>query len=513
MVLTSRYHLVAMMGLVLSLASCADTEFIMRPPAPEKLPSTEAPLPQIPESIINVPVQLDLSDFLQATNNPNVITKQFDHWGSFIKHPKGGEFKYYAERDDFTIEPSGSRQAGGAAPSAPSQTRSLGDWWKGVELSGSSLLVSAPLRYKIGVRPHEYCGEGNEWPRRATLDGDIALAMTPSYGVSASLRGVSVNPLTPCRSSIADLDVQGAFNATLSDQVRGGLTGAVSHLNALTVKSRAEEVWSALRSPIPLEEDAWLLLNTDNVGHRGFSKESHLLTDTLEITAHPVIVRGAEPFATPAVLPQFETEPSSADFQGVADVGGDYSERRPASKKFQVLADVQIDYGTFSKRVADRLRGKRIVHTRYFIRVAGAAVSGLGGNQVLLRVDFAGDAHGHLYLIGKPEINTMTQTVYLSGLRYDLKTAHLLQAGAPDWLYHAPLREVITPEIMFGVKPMVDQLRDLLQTGLNRPLNSTVSLKGTVTSMSGIAVFADVDALHVRAVSDGTLSVTVNNRP
>lgn len=103
--------------------------------------------------------------------------------------------------------------------------------------------------------------------------------------------------------------------------------------------------------------------------------------------------------------------------------------------------------------------------------------------------------------------------MYLSGLRYDLKTAHLFQAGAPDWLYQAPLREVITPEIVLGVKPMVDQLRDLLQTGLTQTLNPTVSMQGTVTSTSGIAVFADVDALHVRAVSDGMLTVMVGRKP
>lgn len=304
------------------------------------------------------------------------------------------------------------------------------------------------------------------------------------------------------------------FFAVASSVARdaSGLHRAVSPLNALTVKSRAEEVWSALRNPIPLEEDVWLLLNPDKVGHRGFSKEGHFLTDRLEITAHPVIVRGTEPFTTPAALPQLETEPSSADFRGVADVQGGDSESQPGSKKFHVVADVQIDYGTFSKAVADRLRGKRVVHKGYGIQTS-AKISGLGANQVLLRVDFTGDARGHLYLLGKPEINTMTQTVYLSGLRYDLKSAHLLQTGAPEWFYHAPLREVLTPEIMLGVRATIDQLRHLLQTGLNRRLTPTVSMRGTVTSVAGVAVFAERDALHVRALSEGALTVTAGNTP
>jgi hypothetical protein len=116
-------------------------------------------------------------------------------------------------------------------------------------------------------------------------------------------------------------------------------------------------------------------------------------------------------------------------------------------------------------------------------------------------------------LIGKPEINAMTQTVFLSGLRYDLKTAHLLQTAVPDWFYHAPLREAITPEIVLGMTQMTDRIRELLQTGMNRTLSPTISIQGTVTSMQGVAVFADADGLHVRAMSDGTLNVTAGSKP
>lgn len=145
MVLTSRYHVAATMGVLLSLTSCADMDFVMRPPAPEKLSSAEAPTFKITDSVIDVPVQLDLSGFLHAANDPKVTPKKFDHWDSFIKHPKGGDYKYYAERDDFAVEPSDSRQAGHAEPGVSIQDKSLRDWWKGIELSGSSLFVSAPF--------------------------------------------------------------------------------------------------------------------------------------------------------------------------------------------------------------------------------------------------------------------------------------------------------------------------------------------------------------------------------
>lgn len=517
MLLTSRYHIVAVMWLVLSLTSCSDTDYVMRPPAPEKLPPTESPTLTMTDSVIRVPVQLNLSDFLQAANDPTVIAKTFDHWGSFTKHPKGGEYRYYAERDDFAIASSSSYQVGDGEQGVSSQGLSLRNWWKGVELSGASLSVSAPLRYKIGLRPHAagdaatQCGDGSEWPRRAALTGDIALEMTPSYGVSASLRSVTVDPIDFCKLRSGETDMHQAVNAKLSDQVKVGLAKAVSRLNALTVKPHADDAWSALRNPIQLDQEVWLLLNIEKVKQAGFSKGDHVANDTLEITARPVVVRGAEPPATPAALPQLETEPSSPDFQGVADVQETYSEKQPHSERFHVLADAQIDYDTLSKTLSNRLKGKRVANKGNYIRITGAKISGFGENQVLLRVDFTGDALGHVYLIGKPEINGLTQTVYLGGLRYDPATTKLLQTSAPDWLYHAPLRESIAPEIVLGMTPMIDQLRDVLRAGLNRTLTPTVSIQGTVASMRGVAVVADADAIRVQTISDGTLTVTVNN--
>ncbi|MDH4084831.1 MAG: DUF4403 family protein [Nitrospira sp.] len=520
MLSNSRHRVVIALSFLLSLTSCSDTDFVVRPPAPEKLSTIESPVVGTTDSVIGVPVQLDLSPFLQAVNDQKMIPKKFDHWGSFIKHPKGVEYKYYAERDDFSIERSGSQQMGGAEPGESNGALSLRDWWKGIDLSGASLSVSAPLRYKIGLHPHSQigdapaqCGDGSEWPKQATLKGSIAMAMMPNYGVSASLRDVTVNPVDLCKLRVADMDVYPVVSGKLEDHVKGGLSKAVAQLNALTVRSHAEDVWSVLRNPIPLELDVWLLLNIDKVKHGGFSGDGHVVHDTLQITANPVIVYGAEPSATPITLPQIETEPASPEFRGVADVQGGYSGKQSASNRFHVLSDTQVDYSTLSKSLSNRLRGKRVANKGNFIQMTGATISSLGADQVLLRVDFTGDARGHVYLIGKPEINAMTQTVFLSGLRYDAKTTHLLQTAVPDWFYHAPLREAITPELVFGVTPMTDRVRDLLKTGLNRTLSPTVSIQGTVTSMQGVAVFANVDTLRVRTMSDGTLNVTVDNKP
>jgi hypothetical protein len=499
-------------SLLLSLTSCtALNQPVVRPPAPLLLPAIPNPLSPAPESSISVPVHFDLSPFLTAASDDSVIPKKFDHWGSFIKHPKGAEYKYYAERDDFTMAPAGARQTNGTHSGTL-----LRDWWKGVELSSSHLFVGTDLRYKIGAHSL-HCGDGGEWPRRATLHGSIATELTPTYGLSASVASVAVNTNDPCQIRVADLDVTQEVKQRLADIVRAGLNRAVTRINALTVKSHVEDVWNTLRNPLQLEPDAWLQFNIDKVRHSGFSGVGPVVDDTIQVTAKPIVVFGQEPSAGAAALPPLDTPPTSTGFHSAADAQlygtlPSTLANRLTPTGFHVVTDIPLDYASLSKALASRLTGKRVARKGNFILITNASIFGNGGNQVVMRIDFGGDATGHVYLVGKPEMSSLTQTVFLSGLRYDLQTEALLQKTVA-WLDLSTFRDLIASESILGVTAATDRLRGLLATTLNRALSPSVSMHGTVESVQGIGVFADVKALHVRTMSDGTLDVIVAGKP
>jgi hypothetical protein len=323
------------------------------------------------------------------------------------------------------------------------------------------------------------------------LNGNIAIGVTPNYGLSASVTGVTVNTLDSCKLNIVDGDISQEINSRLTDVVRGGLNNAVARINAITLKSHVEDVWNTLLKPIQLEPDTWLLLNIEKMKHSGFSGVGPVVDDTLQVTANPVIVFGAEPPAASAALPQLETQPASTDFH--------------------VVADTRIEYDTLSKTLAKRLTGERFYRGGDHVRIINASVYGNGDNQLVIRIDFTGDALGHVYFVGKPEINALTQTVHISGIRYDAATEKLLLKNA-DWLYRSEFREFIASRAFLAVTPALDRLSNLLTTGLNRSVNPAISMHGTVASVQGIGVFADVNALYVRALSDGALSLKVADK-
>ncbi|HBH79437.1 MAG TPA: hypothetical protein DDY39_06385, partial [Nitrospira sp.] len=102
--------------------------------------------------------------------------------------------------------------------------------------------------------------------------------------------------------------------------------------------------------------------------------------------------------------------------------------------------------------------------------------------------------------------------VSIGGLRYDIETETILQKTA-TWLDFSTFRDLIASESILGVTAATDRVRGLLATTLNRTLSPSVSMHGTVESVQGIGVFADVTALHIRTMSDGTLSLTVTDKP
>ncbi len=485
--------------LLLSVTGCLARVYDVRPPSPKELQAVPNPLPPIPESTINVPVQLDLSTFLNTVNNENVIPKKFDHWGSYIKNPKSGDYKYYVERDDFVIDPSRSYQ-----PNITQQDTVLRDWWKGIEPSGSRLSISTPLRYKIGTSSHGQCDEGSDWPRRGALNGHLAIGLSPQYGMTASVNSVTASILDLCKLGVADTEVTQEVKNQVTDRVKIGLNQATSRITAMTVKPQVEDVWNALRKPIPLEPDSWILLNVDKVKHSGFSASGQTVDDVIYVTAKPVIVVGAEPPATTAALPLFESQTASTEDYGTVSRA---IANRLMSTGFRVVADAQLDYAELSKSLTSRLKGKRVEQDGNLVNIVAAWIYGNGGNQVVLRIDIAGDANGHLYMVGKPELNHLTQTVYIESLEYDRETEALLRTTA-KWLLRTSLRELVAGEAVLGVSPATDRVRTLLTKALDRTVSPTVSMHGAIDSVQGISVFADPKVLLIRTMSEGSLTVT-----
>lgn len=473
--------------IALFLCGCSLATYPIRPSAPERLAEVSPPAVSITESVINFPVRVDLSGLLDTLNDERTIPQKFDQWGTSLKTLKGVDYKYYAERETFSMNSAVSGYSSGAPGAAP-----LRDWWKGIE-SSPNISLHAPIHYKIAAMPRAgasgdpaQCGDGSDSLRRGSLNGGIALDLTPNYGISGSVTEAAVYALDPCKVGIAEIDVAKEVYASLSDILRGGLQHSLARITGVTFLPQIDDVWSTLRKPLPLKPDAWLLFNVTKIGHSGFSPEGRSVNNTIRLTAKPVVAWGDEPPAAASSLPPLDPSPSPDGFR--------------------VATQVQLDYAALSEMLAERLRGERVAHSDNAIVVTDASIYGNGGNRVVIRVDFRGDARGHVYLIGTPQLNMLTQTLYFDSLRYDFETGQMLEKSA-EWLARSTFREVISTEAVVGVSSVVKQVQDLLAPAMNYRLNQALLLQGKLASVQAIGVFADTKGLHVQVMAEGKLNV------
>ncbi|CUQ68170.1 protein of unknown function [Candidatus Nitrospira inopinata] len=477
-------------AVALFFAGCSLGPSRIQPPAPEPFPPAQRPALSATEtdSAISFSIRADLSMLNDVLNDEQVIPKRFDRGGTDGKSAQGAMYRYHAEREDFAINAPAAglyaRRDAGAA---------LRDWWKGVELS-ANVFVSAPLRYKIEMHPKTasvgvptQCGGGDGGSKQGMLTGSVAIDMTPDFRLVASVADVSVHGVDPCASDRAEEHVVAEeVQKALADSVRGGLQQAVERLNTVTFNDRIEQVWKLLRKPVRLNPDAWLLFNVERVAHGGLASEGRHLHDTIQMIGKPVIVFGDEPTLPSASLPPLDP--------------------RPTARGFRVVTDVGMDYQKLSDALTDRLRGERVSNEDRSIIITEVSVRSNGGNQVVMRIDFRGDAEGHAYLVGKPRLNPLTQTLYFENLRYDAATAQQLGKSA-KWLFHSSLRGFLATEAVVGVTQATKKMQNLIVPVLNQRLSPDLVMRGKLSSFQGIGVFADEAALQVRVVAEGTLDL------
>lgn len=481
---------------VLFFFGCSLGPSRIQPSAPEPFPPAQRPALSTTEtdSVVSFSIRADLSMLNDALNDERMIPKRFGQRESYAKSAQGVEYKYHAEREDFAIN----------APAAGLYARrdagtALRDWWKGVELS-ANVFVSAPLRYKIDMHPKTAstgaplpCGDSGGGTKQGMLTGSVAIDMTPDFRLAASVADVFVHGVDPCAVDRAEETVVAEeVRKALADSVRGGLQQAVERLNAVTFNDRIEQVWKLLLKPVRLNPDAWLLFNVERVAHGGLASEGHHLHDTIQMVARPVIVFGDEPTLPAVSLPRLDP--------------------RPTPRGFRVVTDVGMDYQKLSDALTDRLRGERVSNEDRSITITEVSVRSNGGNQVVMRIDFKGDAEGHAYFVGKPRLNPLTQTLYFENLRYDAATAQQLGKSA-KWLFHSSFRGFIATEAVVGVTQATKKMQNLIVPVLNQRLSPDLVMRGKLSSFQGIGVFADEAALQVRVVAEGTLDLLTSGGP
>jgi hypothetical protein len=90
-----------------------------------------------------------------------------------------------------------------------------------------------------------------------------------------------------------------------------------------------------------------------------------------------------------------------------------------------------------------------------------------GGKSLILKTDVGGVVNGTLYFRGKPHYDTLTNTLTVQNLNFDVQTRETLMKTA-DWLLHDSLRDTLQAVTVVPLGSEIAQLPDKIHTAFEK---------------------------------------------
>ena len=441
-----------------------------------------SPMPEVPASVITVPVTIDLAGFVDAANAAlpvEDIAKA--RWSNDPRHRY--RWRYAVRRSPVSVSMTGSILTATAV--LDYQLRVCGPW----------IGNACPITVSCGWHDTRF-----DPPSR---EGRIAihsvLRLTPEYHVSSS---TSAGPFTydaanRCQLTFLDIDATplvSRFIARQMDEVSAQLDAEARR--RLDFRSHAERAWLALQQPIDLGGGAFLHFRPVGLSAAPIRGAGVVAQTSLGISAHPEVVLGFErAMPAPAPLPPLAI--------GTPGEG------------FHISLPVRLGFDTLSALLTREVSGTKLRRGRLFglfpLTATVHRVRLLArGDSVAAEVTLSGAMTGDVVLTARPRYDAESGRVVLEGLDYDLARTGLV-TRATAWILRSGLRDVLAEHAAWNVGPDILSMRQRLDDALDRELAPGVTLSGDIHALTtvGRGVYPDSASLTILLQADGVLHATV----
>lgn len=376
-----------------------------------------------------------------------------------------------------------------------------------VKVVGQTVTISADVAYAgrawykppIGPEIEVACGTGTSPPRRATLTLESTAELTPEWGLRTRskvvrLAAYSDSARDRCRLTFLRIDVTERVLASTREALDATLVRFDDAVARWPVRRRFEKIWRDLQKPLTLADSVYMTIRPTAAELGAVGERQGIAYANLRLLAAPRITSGPRPEVTHTALPPLRR---------ARDVG----------RGAWVLIDASIRYPVATAMLKKALVGRHIESGRHRVRIRDVKLFGIGGGQVALGVWISGDVRGRVFFTGTPWFDPSERTITVPDLAYDVGTARILVAGY-EWLRDVRVRDFLREKARIQDSTVVGPLARLAEHGINRDLPARgTRLSGRIAQAGVVGVRATRADLHVRAVADADLTLSINRAP
>ncbi len=253
------------------------------------------------------------------------------------------------------------------------------------------------------------------------------------------LLGININ-ITNLAESILDkrrADIEAAIDKAVHKELR--------------LDRNVRKVWHDLQKPLRITrkpEEIWLIPRPFSVAAAPVYGNAKRLTVPLQIAFRVDTHVGPEPTGRPEeALPRLLRR-----------------NKLPEISRLQVLAFVP--FTDLNRALASQLSTEKIELAGGHLTIKKASVYG-NGKSLILKVDVRGTVNGTLFLRGQPDYDTLTNTLIVKNVDFDVATKDKLLATA-NWLLHDNLRDTLQAALVIPLNKPISKVPEKIETAFAR---------------------------------------------
>lgn len=373
-----------------------------------------------------------------------------------------------------------------------------------LNMVGAGLHATTTVKYAIeacrGRFPCVSCGFG-EARREAKITLHTKLDWDPAWRLRSTTRPLPVHYEKPREVTWFDIDVTRRFVAPV---VNHQLAIAARTIDRNTpglasIKPQAEQIWTALQTPMEIAPRTWLTIEPSEVALTPISGSGLNVNSSLSLRALTRVVVGNKPQIARKPLPALKVATGT-------------------STGLRVPFNLELPYDDASRLATKELAGKSYKVNGKPLAIESLKLLPATNGKVLIEaaIDYRGGAlrnyRGTIWLEGTPRFDPATSSVIVPDLEYSLdpkRRGVLLRVV--ERAAHDSIRQRLRENARFNLGTRINEMREEITKALTRKLAPGVSVRGRVDAIQPVAATPLPGVLAVRVIATGIAEVTIEH--
>lgn len=447
-------------------------------PAKPDLSPENFRLDSLPDSEINIPIQVDLKPlFTMAEKSVDTLFTSPNYPDDWVQDGCDVRYKYSFRRSPLKLSGAGN-------------TLSIGFTGYYKIVGSTRLCVNGTV--VSPWTPACKCGF-SEPERRVNVSFTSAVNVQPDYKVKVYIKRNEPQALDKCEVCFWGQDITKQVLKGLTTELDASKKEMEKSYGTVDLKSRFQQVWDQLNKVYSLYGLGWLQMNPQKFRINTLAVNKDQLNINLGLSAKPVIS-----FEKPA-------EKSS----WVPNMGS-YSNK----DGFSIFLDAVLSYDSLGMIMNQNLVGKEFDFKKGFVKkkfiLDSCKVYGGGHDKLVIKINFSGTNTGVFYLTGKPAYDSAKKIIEVKEIDFDVKSKNIL-LGSADWLFDKKITKEISKYARFELGAYIDSAKTSLNKELNRELAKGIRSSGKIKDIRLAGIYPMQQHLIIRSNCEGNLGIKVES--